>query len=397
MNTILTIIKKEFIDTIRDRRTLFFMVLIPLLLIPVMMGIFMKISMSFAKKAKEKTITLALITNGNAEEFAQKLSALDDFKIIADIQVDSVQSFILKDSIDAALILAEDFDAKIKTHEAGGISMYYRSTVDENITRRRLRTLVDDFRDELLKKRLAELNLDESIVETLDLTQIDVASTKEKVGKLIGGMLPYMFVIFCFMGAMYPAIDLAAGEKERGTLETLLASPASRFQILLGKFTIVSFAGFTSAALSILGIYIGIRQIGEIPPEFLNAILGLLETKSIVMVLSLLLPLTAFFAAVMLGLSIFAKSFKEAQSIITPLNFMVIIPAAIGLLPGIELNFTTALIPILNISLATKTILAGTIQVEYLVVVYASLFLLAGVSLWACSKWFGREQTIFRM
>ena len=121
MNTILTIIKKEFIDTIRDRRTLFFMVLIPLLLIPVMMGIFMKISMSFAKKAKEKTITLALITNGNAEEFAQKLSALDDFKIIADIQVDSVQSFILKDSIDAALILAEDFDAKIKTHEAGGI------------------------------------------------------------------------------------------------------------------------------------------------------------------------------------------------------------------------------------------------------------------------------------
>ena len=146
-----------------------------------------------------------------------------------------------------------------------------------------------------------------------------------------------------------------------------------------------------------MGIYIGIRQIGEIPPEFLNAILGLLETKSIVMVLSLLLPLTAFFAAVMLGLSIFAKSFKEAQSIITPLNFMVIIPAAIGLLPGIELNFTTALIPILNISLATKTILAGTIQVEYLVVVYASLFLLAGVSLWACSKWFGREQTIFRM
>jgi len=303
MNTILIIIKKELIDTLRDRRTLFFMVIFPVLFMPAIFGIFIKISMSQAKKAKEKIITLALNTNGNAEEFAQKLSALDDFEIITDIQADSVQSFILKDSIDVALILAEDFDAKIKAHEAGKISMYYRSTVDENITERRLRTLVDDFRDELLQKRFAELNLDESIVETLDLIDVDIASDKEIISKLIGGFVPYMFVIFCFMGSMYPAIDLAAGEKERGTLETLLASPANRFQILLGKFSVVAFAGLTSAALTIAGIYILISQIPDIPINIANVLLGFIETKTIVMLLSLMLPLTAFFAAILLGIS----------------------------------------------------------------------------------------------
>lgn len=397
MNTIFTIIKKELIDTLRDRRTIIFMIIFPLLFIPVIIGITMKIGISQATKAEQKTITLALNTNGNAEEFSQKLIQLEDFEIVTSVPTDSIRAFIQKDSIDAAFVLADDFDATVKGHQSGKISMYYRSTDDEAITKRRVKTLVDDFEEELLEQRFAELNLDESIVKPLDLVEIDVASVKEKIGKYIGGFLPYMFVIFCFMGAMYPAIDLAAGEKERGTLETLLASPANRFQILLGKFSVVSLAGLTSAGLSILGIYLGMSRIPDIPVDIASTLLSFIETKTIVLLLSLLLPLTAFFAAIMLGLSIFAKSFKEAQSIITPLNLMVIVPAAIGLFPGIELNFTTALVPILNVSLATKTILAETMQVQHLIVVYASNFILAGISLWACSKWFGREQTIFRM
>ena len=397
MNTILTIFKKEWIDTLRDRRTIITMIVMPLLLIPVMIFIVVKLSVSQAKKAEARVIKLGLNTYGNAASLEEKLATLDDFKIIRDFPADSARAFIQKDSIDAAFVFATDFDDRVKAHEAGKISMYFKSTEDDEITERRVRRLVDDFEEELLASRFAELEMDEKILEAVDLVEFDVASVKEKVGKAIGGFLPYMFVIFCFMGAMYPAIDLAAGEKERGTLETLLTSPASRFQILLGKFGVVVLAGITSAALAIAGLYLGIRQFAGIPPEILDTLLGFLETETIILLLSLLLPLTVFFAAAMLGLSIYARSFKEAQSIITPLNFLVILPVLVGLLPGIELNLMTALIPVLNISLATKEILAGTIDVSLLAVVYASLFTLAGASLWACSKWFGREQTIFRM
>ena len=93
---------------------------------------------------------------------------------------------------------------------------------------------------------------------------------------------------------------------------------------------------------------------------------------------------------------IYSKSFKEAQSIVTPLNIAIIVPAAIGLTPGMELNKITALIPILNVSLATKEMLSGSINWNLLSEVYASLIVLAGFSLWFCVKWFNREETIFR-
>jgi sodium transport system permease protein len=209
-------------------------------------------------------------------------------------------------------------------------------------------------------------------------------------------MVPYLFVIFCFMGSMYPAIDLAAGEKERGTMETLLTAPVSRFQILLGKFAVVVLTGLMSAIVSIVGILFSIKHIAGIPPEAMNAMLAILDAKTILLVLSLLLPLTIFFAAFLLSLSIFAKSYKEAQSLISPLTIVVILPVMIGLVPGIELDAVTALVPVLNVSLATKEIIAGTIKPALLWEVYASLFLLAGLSLYGCSKWFEREETIFR-
>jgi sodium transport system permease protein len=195
---------------------------------------------------------------------------------------------------------------------------------------------------------------------------------------------------------MYPAIDLGAGEKERGTLETLLTSPAGRLEILLGKFGVVVLTGILTAVISIVGLYLGIRASSEIPPEILSAILNMLEIRSVFLLLSLLLPLTIFFAAILLSLSLFAKSFKEAQSIINPLMIVIIVPAFIGLMPGTELDAKTALIPILNVSLATKAIIAGTITPAILAEVYLSLIALAAVSLIYCKWVFGRESTIFR-
>lgn len=396
MNTIITIFKKELIDTLRDRRTLIMMLVIPMLLFPVLMGIVVKVQVKQIKKAEEKRIKIGLLTYGNAQAFRDLLMNREDLRIMEDIQADSIQSLIKKDSLDAVILFSEDFDQKVADLEEGRVELYFKSTEDLNITRGRLRPLINDFEKRLISDRFMKLNLDEKIVEAIHIKEHDIASMKERIGKKIGGFLPYLFVLFCFMGCMYPAIDLGAGEKERGTLETLLSSPASRFQIVMGKFSVVVLAGISAAAISILGLFIAVRQVKELPPELLDVVLGILEFKSIVMVLSLLLPLSIFFAACMLSLSIFAKSFKEAQSIIGPLNIVVILPVFLALLPGIELNAKTALIPILNVSLASKEIIAGTIAPGLLAEVYISLIVLAGLSLYGCKRWFEREETMFR-
>ena len=120
------------------------------------------------------------------------------------------------------------------------------------------------------------------------------------------------------MGAMYPALDLGAGEKERGTLETILSSPASRLDIVLGKFLVVLLAAFLTAFLALGGMAVGIQRIPDIPPEVLIVINGVLNLKTIGLIMTLVLPVTAFFSAMLLGLSIYARSFKEAQSIVAP-------------------------------------------------------------------------------
>lgn len=396
MKTILTIFRKELIDTLRDRRTIIAMVVVPLLLFPLLIGISSKIMISQMQKAREKVLKIVLITNNNALEFREMLKNRDDVILIENLSIEDGKFLIETDSLDAMIVFDKEFDLQVAQMKSGAVTYYFKSTERGDIEKSRVEKLLFEFEKELRSVRFKNLNLDESIIQTISINEQNLASSKEKVAEILGGFLPYLFIIFCFMGSMYPAIDLAAGEKERGTLETLLTSPASRLQILIGKFGVVVLTGLTSAAVSMFGMYVGITRVREIPEELLKTILGILEPQSIIMLVSVLLPLTIFFAAILLSLSIFAKSFKEAQSIISPMMILIIVPAFIGLMPGMELNASTALIPILNVSLATKGIIAGTIPVPILLEVYASLIIYAAVSILVCTKMFEREEMIFR-
>ena len=396
MKTIRTIFRKELIDSLRDRRTLITMIVVPLVLFPLLLMISSKMMISQARKAREKVLKVGLLTQGNAEAFRQKLRSKEDLKVVENLSLEEGQALIKKDSLDAYIVFAPDFDKQVASFHPGDVTFYFKVKEEREIEKRRIQDFLDNFEDDLRTGRFQKLNLDKAIFNAIEVNEVNLASPKERLAEAIGGFLPYLFIIFCFMGSMYPAIDLAAGEKERGTLETLLTSPVSRFHILIGKFGVVVLTGMCSAAVSMVGMYIGIRQVKEIPPELLTMILSILELKSVVLVLSLLLPLTVFFAAILLSLSIFAKSYKEAQSIISPMMIVVIVPAFIGLMPGMSLTSGTALIPILNVSLATKAILAGTATPVLLAGVYVSLIVYAGLSLFGCAKIFSREGAIFR-
>ena len=396
MKRMIKIFRKELKDTLRDRRTIVFMIVIPLVLIPLLFVGGIKFRLILAEKEKTKELRIAYV----GKEFSPKLYALfeaeEKIYLINEFPLDSIAPSISNEEIDGAVAVAHTFSGMVSQDRQGSVSIYFKSSKVFGQTKQKIEKVIKSYNDALVSERIKRLNLDENLFDAISITEVDVASTQETIGKLAGGLLPYMFILFCFMGAMYPGIDLGAGEKERGTLETLLSTPASRLQIVLGKLGVVSLAAIISALVAIGGLYFTATQIPEIPEEVLTTILEMLGPKMIILILTLVIPIAVFFAATILALSIYAKSFKEAQSIITPFNIIIIIPVAIGMMPGIELDAKTALIPVLNVSLASKDVLAGTIDPFHLTLVYLSLFFLASVSIFFCVKWFNREETLFR-
>ncbi len=390
------IFKKELIDTLRDKRTILVMIVIPLLLFPILINIATKITVKQRQKAEEKILNVALILNKNGGSFKSLLKGKKKINLKENVKEHEITNKIRNGNLDFAIIFNKDFDSKINERESGIVRLYYKSSEEVNIQKSRMVNLLKEFEDNLIFIRFKELKINRSIVKAVEIDEHDIASMKEKFGEKIGGFLPYIFVIFCFIGAMYPAIDLGAGEKERSTLETLLVSPAKRLQIVYGKFGVIFLAGILTAAISVFSLFLALKTSQEIPEEILTILLRIVDYKSILLVFTLLIPLCVFFAALLLSISIFAHSFKEAQSIMTPFNFLVIFPVFIGLFPGVKLDSVTALIPVLNVSLATKEIISGTIKAGLLAEVYMSLFILAGLSLYFCAKWFQREDIIFR-
>ncbi|MEC7853822.1 MAG: ABC transporter permease, partial [Candidatus Neomarinimicrobiota bacterium] len=334
------------------------------------------------------------------KEFAPTLyrsfESMEKVVIVNDIPEDSVEIYLQNEVLDASVTIQEDYQSKIDQNSQAKIQIQFKGTDSFNTTKEVIKILLKSSEDEIIDKRMARLNIEQDIVQAYKVEYVDVASKQEVIGSLIGGWLPYIFILFGFLGAMYPALDLGSGEKERGTLETILSSPASRFDIVLGKFLVIMLAAFLTAFLALTGLIIGINFIPDIPPQMMKVIDDMFAFKTIFIIMTLVLPVSAFFSAALLGLSIYAKSFKEAQSIAAPLNIAIVFTAVIGTMPGIELNAVTALIPILNVSLASKDIFAGVINPFYMIEVYLSLFGFAILSVLGCARAFNDENTLFR-
>ena len=396
MKKIGIIFRKELKDTLRDRRTLFFMIVFPILIIPLIIGGIPKIMVSMMEKKMTERITIAIIGEENSPELMDMFGMADSINVIFNVEIDSIEQSIRKKDIDGALIIPDRFSEMVNSMETAQITMVYISSDDLEATKKRMESVINKFRESKIDQRLDRLRLHSETLEPVKINHRNIASQKEMIGKLAGGWLPYMFILYCFMGAMYPALDLGAGEKERGTIETLLTSPAGRMEILLGKFGVISLSGFLSAISGIIGLFVGLQFMTELPIEIITTMRSIIEIKTIALILSLIVPVSIFFSAVLLSISFYAKSFKEAQSLVTPINILILFPALIGLIPGVDLTWKTALIPIVNISLVTKEIIAETVSSVLLFEVYGSMIILAVVGLFFTRWWFNREEVIFR-
>jgi sodium transport system permease protein len=393
---IFNIFKKELIDTLRDRRTLMMMLVIPILIFPITLNVFVSISASFQEEAAVKTLKVGIVGDKNSY-FAQQLneipSEMGAKKLVFFKDSASLMTELKKDSIQLGIITEKQFNQTLEAQLPARVTWYFDAT--EIGINERAEQYMKIIEVKAQQKRYDELEVDFRKVTPFQTAYQNIASDKKMVGQIAGGFLPYIFIAFGFIGCMYPAIDLFTGEKERGTIETLLTTPVARWQILFGKMMVVVLSGLLASSAALLGLFISIEFLDIVDnQEIMKIVQEVLSPLFIVSMFSLLFPLTIFFAGVMIPIAVYAKTFKEAQSIITPLNIVMVLPAMVGFFPGIELNFMTACIPVVNVVLATKELISGTLEFGYLALSFGVMVVLALASVFVSYKQFGKETNV---
>ncbi|HAU94033.1 MAG TPA: sodium ABC transporter permease [Alteromonas sp.] len=391
---------KEIKELLRDRKTLFFMVALPILVFPLLIGVVMFFAGKAVDKAENKVLDYAVLGAQYAPALVEDLAASDLFNQVMIDEGEDIAAFVKSEQADFVLVIPDNFSEDAL--QSGQIELsLYLNDAGLNMVRRRLDKIVDVYAERSQQKAFASLELDESqqqaLIEPIVIKKVDVADKRENWGEKIGGMIPYFIFMLCLQGAMIPATDLGAGEKERGTLETLLISPIERHKLVLGKFLTIALAGATSAlitvsSMAVWGLVISQGMAIKMVSEFMSAI----NAIDFVLMFLMLVPVVAIFSAVLLSLSIYARSFKEAQGYMTPLVFAVIVPVMLAMLPGVELKGGWAWVPLTNVALAIKELIKGTMDYFQLFAIFSSTAVIAGALLYFCVYWFNKEKVLFR-
>ena len=398
---ILTIYLKEMKEVLRDRKTLIFMVALPTLVVPLLMNVMIGFIVRAEKKAQTEILTFAIFGAEHLPDLANAFSEEKGFEKVDIPTQEAIASAIEENKIKFGLVIPQTTPEQLERDEQVAVRFYYNNASATSKVKNRAGQVIREFSEKYRSERLAGLGLDtqqeqEHLLNPVTIEEHNTADMREVLGERVGGILPYMFIIFCFMGAMYPAIDLGAGEKERGTLETLLLAPIRRYQIVLGKFFVIFTTGVTAALLCLtsFGVMLAVK-VQEITGE-LGEVIASVSVVDLVLIAAMLIPTAAMFAALLLSVSIYAKSFKEASAYCGPLNFLAIVPAFIAMLPIVKLDWYWAMVPVTNISLAIKELIKGTMNYEMFTAILGSSVVIAGAFLFFCSRWFEREAVLFR-
>jgi ABC-2 type transport system permease protein/sodium transport system permease protein len=215
-------------------------------------------------------------------------------------------------------------------------------------------------------------------------------ATGKKVDAMtsLAGILPLILILMTITGAVYPAIDLTAGERERGTMEAMIATPAPRFLLLLSKYVAVVTVAVLTALANLLACWITL-SIGGLG----RALLGErgLSLLAIAQILPLLVIFAAFFSAILLAMCSFARSFKEAQAYLIPVMLVSLAPALLTLMPNIEFSTLLGIVPLVNILLLSRDIMTGSPQALPAFAAVFSTLLYAAAALVVASRLFGAE------
>ncbi len=430
------IFAREVRDQLRDRRTVFMIVVLPLLLYPLLGMSFFQIS-QFMQEQPTSVLIVGFEEIGEApallenNHFAPNLfSKADNHRLLelhfagtdpdyADSTLltapristaEETREAVLDGRYDAALFFPRDFAKRLgyvrRPHaDSSGPAaalpavpqpeiIYTTANEKSQIAFARLFDVLRRWREEISRQNLIASGVPLAAVNPFEVETFDMARETGTSGIAVWAkILPVMLLIWALTGAFYPAIDLCAGEKERGTLETLLCSPAERSEIVCGKLLTVMLFSIITAVLNIISVGMtGWLVLARLPG------FGAPPAGAALWLLLALIPVSALFSALCLALAAFARSSKEGQYYLMPLLLVTMPLVIMPMMPSVELNLGTSLIPITNIVLLLRCLLEGHLwlALQYSLPVIAVTLLCCLLAIrWAVDQ-FNQESVLFR-
>lgn len=423
MKKIGILIRKEMLDILRDKKTLVMMVIVPIVLYPLLLigmtlvmssimstpeDVVYRVGYTLTEPAQEQnTADGETVQDGRNEAGTEAFVLTEEgtIKALAEVMEQNAEEF---DADVEFVLLGSDEDAAkmnavLTFHkESDGrmeMEISYDSTETDSLHAcQMLEDAAELYRQELVAEGLEKQGLGEEFLYPITCTSIDKVSEAESFGISIGGSIGMMLIVMILMGALYPAIDATAGEKERGTLETLLTLPVTNFQMIFGKFVSVAIIACVTALLSLISLagsvlflIFGVAEemmgsLGFSASAMLSALPMLLLTMIVTALLS---------SALCMCFCVFAKSFKEANNYVTPLLLVVMIASMAGMLPSVELDQKTVLIPIVNVSLMMKQVLSQQFNFALAGVANLVNLCVSILIIWFLAKMYDSENILF--
>jgi sodium transport system permease protein len=382
------IYQKEMLDVVRDRRTLISMVAVPMLIIPLLLNVSTRVVSRMQDNAEQEAKTMAVAVRITTPALREALEKAQ----IQMVEKDDLKDAVLKKTVAAGVeeIAGTPVQVEIYADNSNPIS---------SAAAARVRVALDDLKEQKVRASLRDSGIPESVLSPFVVKRTNIAGAKKMAGMLWGSILGYLVLLLMFTGGMYAVIDMTAGEKERKTMEALLASPASRQEIVLGKNLAAMTAIFITAILTLGSMAYSLKSsnLGSKSPEMQEMMRELpLDAHALTLIAITLIPVAMFAASAMFAIALFARSYKEGQSYLTPLLMVVIFPALLGGLSGLAMTPALCLIPIFNASQMIRGILLGDATMTNFAMTTAANLVYAAIAFVIATKTFQKESVLFR-
>ncbi len=364
------IFRKEITEMLRDKRTIFVTFILPILMYPLLILGITQLSVIMIQKVERDTF---IVNIENGKNFPQLMTALEADTQFVFAAPAKPESAVVAGDLQLYVQIPEHFDSIIAAGGTDSLKICYTAAKEKSTAaKERFEKIVADIEKKIVLTRLSNAGLDSALANPIASNFSNVAGKKQMGGFIFGGMIAFFVVILVVTGAYYPSVDLIAGEKERGTLETLLVSPAARTEIVAGKFAAVIALALANAMLNLASLYLTFAfGMGMMSGPLGEHIQFSITLSNLLFILVLIFPLAALFGALFLTISSYAKTYKEAQGYLTPVFMAAQFPAMAALLPAFHLNTGMLFIPVLNVTMLFKEMLSGKSELWQIAVVFA--------------------------
>ncbi len=401
MNKWQTLLIKEIVHLFRDTKTIVQTVVVPTFITPLLIGAIIWYISSIAVDEGQKTYDVAVYDQVNTE-LTVKLQESDRLNIVLMDSIDQVINDVTNDNSEIGISFGSNFSTQLENNLSAEVTIYSKNLDSFSQAQGIVSDVIDDYDDQIRNERLDNLNVDENFINPITVLDEDLTTNEEFAGSIIGGILAFLFIVYIMQGSMYPAIDLGAGEKERGTMETLISTNISSVDIIIGKMFSVTSSAVLTAVFSLLGFAIPLIVIflfygDSIPENAFEIISAIVNPVAIVAMFGLLIPLSIFMGAFMLAVSIYSKNPKEASLLLGNAIIIFFIPAYVPLInPGIELDLVGSLIPCYSFALHTNALIAGNTDWFLYGATLISNIIYCSIAIYVTYIMFDDEKIIFR-